>query len=74
MNEVATFVCKTYNPMKWTYKRGILPDTAKISGKMGEKLTIYMVSSYIVGSYECTMLDRGISYTSFGILGVIGEL
>ncbi len=74
MNDEATFVCKTYNPVKWTYNRGRLPDTAKISGKLGEQLTIYIVSTSVVGSYECVMQDRGILYTSFGILDVVGEL
>ena len=74
VNDEATFVCKTYNPVKWTYNRGRLPDTAKISGKSGEQLTIYIVSTSVVGSYECVMQDRGILYTSFGILDVVGEL
>ncbi len=73
VNDVATFVCKTYHPVTWTYNRGELPDIAAISGNLGQKLTIYEVSSDVVGVYECAIQDRGKFYSSMGILHLKSE-
>ena len=57
MGDVAIFVCITYKTVEWSFKNGPLTNKARISGRMGEVLTIYNVQLEESGYYQCMMKD-----------------
>ncbi len=67
------FECKTYNRVKWTFRKGHLPINSKVSGRMNEILTLSAVQPFNAGTYECTMLDRDKKFSSEGTLELNGE-
>ncbi len=71
-NEVK-FWCKTYNPVKWTFKNFELPWNSKVSGTMNGTLTLSTIELSNAGTYECTMQDGNREFSTTGFLDVKGK-
>ena len=58
VGNIAKFVCISYKMVQWSFETGPLPNKARISGKLGEVLTIYNIQLEDSGYYRCSMKEN----------------
>ena len=58
VGNIAKFVCITNKTVLWTFEIGPVPNSARVSGKVGEVLTIYNVQVEDSGYYRCSIKDN----------------